>query len=273
MPIPTASTIAEDDQPTSRNVEERGAARAASAGPVRERVLDPGPDERVRSVGAWLLDHWLEWLCLATAGVVMALVPLLDQSQRNAIYSTEQSVVERSSVVAWVLLAIAIPIVLRSISFKSVAASIVCLAAGAREAGLHSSITGYSVLKLPYYYRDEFPLAERAIVATIMLAFVASMVIVTIKVARAAYASGWYRDRWIRRLVAFAVLAPLSKVLDRAPDLLSKRGVELGPITIELFEAAEEVIELFLPVLLLSATIAYARRRRALRAQRLAAAS
>lgn len=196
----------------------------------------------------------MRWVLLIVGLVLVwaAVAPLVFSTPtREWLYETEGSVIERASVVLWILAAACLPILLRGINLAVLAGMGVCLAAAAREGDLHGGLTGLSVLKVRYYGDAAHPIWERALAGLVVVTVVACVVIVVIAVCQRAARSGWWRRTWVQLAVAVAALGVLTKVIDSAPAPIMKAGVELPLKLREMLGSVEEHLELMLPILVI----------------------
>lgn len=125
----------------------------------------------------------------------------------------------------------------------------VCVAAALREADLHLTLTGFSILKVRFYTSDAFGAQEKllalAVVLPIVLALAALIVLLVQRLRRSGAGSPA-----MRLLLATLALLTLSKLADRSPAiLLHSYGIDLSSFVARLMTAFEEGIELLLPVL------------------------
>lgn len=125
----------------------------------------------------------------------------------------------------------------------------VCVAAALREADLHLTLTGFSILKIRFYSSDAFGAQEKllalAVVLPIVLALAALLALLVQRLRRSG-AGG----PAMRLLLATLALLVLSKLADRSPTILLQwYGIDLSSFVARLMTAFEEGIELLLPVL------------------------
>lgn len=209
-----------------------------------------------RPRGRWGLIAGVLFVCVVLAMAVVE--PLwLGTSSREWLYESEQSVIERTSLVLWLVDALALPFLLGGIGLSVISGMVLCLAAAAREADLHGGLTGMSVLKIRYYIEPAHSIGARLLAAAVVLAVVAAFVMVAIHVFRRAAQTGGWRQRWVQVAVGAFVVGVLAKLVDSTPAPLMKAGVEI-PLTLrEMLGALEEHLELLLPMLVIAAVAVY----------------
>ncbi len=125
----------------------------------------------------------------------------------------------------------------------------ICVAAALREADLHLTLTGYSILKIRFYTSGAFGAQEKllalAVVLPIALALAALLALLVMRLRRNGTGGPA-----MRLLLATLVLLMLSKLADRSPALLLQwYEIDLPSFVARLTTAFEEGIELLLPVL------------------------
>lgn len=195
-------------------------------------------------------------------GLLAALPSLLDDPTKLALYGGEGSLAEVASMWAWVLVAVALPVVLHAATGNVVAASAVCLACAAREADWHKLFTGYSILKPKFYLLEQHPISSR-LIAAIVVGFVLTSAVITARALwRGARKDGGLRAPWVWVLLVALVLLVVGKAADRLPEILEPTSMALPEATRRSLRAIEEITELLLPALVLTAAILFARSRR-----------
>ncbi|MDZ4829082.1 MAG: hypothetical protein SGJ09_02655 [Phycisphaerae bacterium] len=192
---------------------------------------------------------------LVTASVV------LDLQTLDWIVSSEASAVEYVSTLLWIVAALTTPFLIGRLSMNTVAASILCLGAAAREADWHNSFTGYSVLKPAFFLRGEYSVAAKLVSGVVIATVVASAVVVGCAGLHRARRAGGLRAPWVQVGIFALCLAAVSKSLDRAHDLLGVIGIRIAAAAQVSMVSVEEGLELFLPALLMVTALLYARDR------------
>lgn len=203
-------------------------------------------------------------LSLIVFTCALAVLPWLLRSEeaRVMLYADESGMFEQLSIVLWLLLTVALPVLIRPFRWTVLAGMVVCLGAAAREADWHKSFTGESVLKFSYYLDGSYPILARLGFAVLVIACIASLVFVGLRLFEAWRARGQARPHWAQLLVVFLVVAVVSKVFDRTPNILAETyGVILPDMLQQMMQACEEGLEMVLPVLLAVAAVAYTRDR------------
>jgi hypothetical protein len=211
-------------------------------------------------------DRWLvRAVALSTVALVVVMVILpfvLDESMRSRLYGDERSPVERTTFWSWIALAVALPVVVRSLSTAVLAGSAVCLAFAAREADWHKLFTGYSVLKPKFYVLPEHPWTTRLVAALVVAVAIVAAWIALRALWRAALGDGGVAAAWVRIGAIVAALAIGTKAVDRLPQIVGSFGIDV-PTGVRLsFKSFEELGEFLLPFLLLAVAILFARLRR-----------
>lgn len=190
-----------------------------------------------------------------TALTVLALV--LPEARTQTLFE-ETGPFEQASPWLWLAFALWIPVVFRKPTRTVAAGMIVAIAAAAREWDWHKAFTDYSVLKLPFYYR-EGTVPERLVAGGVMVLVIASVVVL---IARLVQLKPWKRPItwWAYALVfAFGMLA-FTKVIDRAPAILQDDfGITVGDRLRLVAYAVEEGLEMVLPLFFVAYTVALAR--------------
>ena len=161
----------------------------------------------------------------ATAGAALVATLLaipalaLDQSLFERLFF-EGGPIEIASTWGWIVLALLCLVTLRPLTLASVAGSLLCLAAAAREADWHKSFTGYSVMKLGYYFEGDRAIGARAVAFLAMALVVASTIVVVGAVIKRWREADQRPPKWgIAAGVSFAWLAA-TKVADRFRDVV-----------------------------------------------------
>ncbi|MGP1347048.1 MAG: hypothetical protein ACTS3F_10335 [Phycisphaerales bacterium] len=163
---------------------------------------------------------------------------------------SEGGPIEQQSVVLWIVLALFGLGVFGARSLTGWATAVVALGASAREAGFHTAFTGYSVLKIPFYYRAEHAGMARWVAVGVMVLFIAGAAVLVWRT--------WKRleGHSLRALPSWALIGALglaagvvSKVLDRSVALVEDVfGIEAHERVSVGVHALEESIEMVLPL-------------------------
>jgi len=187
--------------------------------------------------------------CILGVLAALALVPLaLEARTRDRLYAAEGSFVEWASCVAWALLAVAIPVILRRASPSTLAGSVLALACAAREADLHNALTGYSVLKPRFLLDSNFPLGSRLIALAVLSLVALSAYAAGRSVLRHARAAGGVRASWVRWTIGLPVAAIALKGLDRIPTLYRSIFGRFDESLLVSLRSLEENLEFLLPL-------------------------
>jgi hypothetical protein len=175
---------------------------------------------------------------------------------------SEEGPFEIGSVVAWLVAApLAFGLLRRRARLVFVVSLVVVfLACAAREADLHKTFTGRSMLQIGYYHDPAFTIGSRLTAALVMLIFTASVVRIGLAaLGHLKRRSGRMRYWEAATVIIFPVIV-VSKVADRAPVLAR----EFLDLTIEdevrvYVKVFEEGLEAALPILAICAIVSYAR--------------
>lgn len=136
----------------------------------------------------------------------------------------------------------------RSISTKSnLMLSLLLLAFAARECDFHRAFTGTSVLRVSFY-TGEAPLLQKLGAAAIVLP-VAGLVLALAYRARHLLQGVRDAEPAAVTVVTFLVTLALSKLADRAVNVLAEFSVGVPPLAAATILSVEEVLELSLPLM------------------------
>ncbi len=173
---------------------------------------------------------------------------MLGRDTRERSHS-EAGWIEQGSIVLWAALAALVLVRLRPPTVGSIAGAIVCLGGAAREADLHKRFTEYSVLKVGFYLKDEYPLDQRALFGAFFIVLLTSLITLGIAMLQAARGAGKPTPAWLKVGAIGMALLVMSKLMDRAPGMLKDLNGHVlderwsGPLKL-----LEEGYELALPV-------------------------
>ncbi len=122
---------------------------------------------------------------------------------------------------------------------------------GLRELDFDKKFTTMGILKSKFYFSDTVPIGEKIIgfaIVLLLLFLAVALVRLFIQTVR----KNKYKARWVTGIAftAFAMLAA-AKILDGLPRKLADFGFETTPFAAQLFVAAEEVLELGAPLMVL----------------------
>lgn len=172
---------------------------------------------------------------------------------------SEEGPIETLSIVAWLVLAVQFA---RASFRPSIKWPMALLFVGfaAREADLHKAFTTTGMLKLTYYTRSAAPMGEKLIAGTVALLFIALLLYGAYQFFRFLLAQSNWKTAAGRWVLLAGFLFFISKVLDRAPNvLLEEHGVHLTHWVGVYCSTLEEGLELLVPVMLI--WIAYAKKK------------
>ena len=201
-------------------------------------------------------------LVAALAVGTLLLIPALAlEKERFTMLFGEGGPVETASLWGWVALSAMCLLTLRPTSLVSLAGCVLSLAAAAREADWHKSFTGYSVMKIGYYFDAEHGLDARALAFIVMALVIASAVIVVRAIIERWRETEQDPPDWgVVAVIAVGWLAA-TKVADRFRDVVGDlTGIEFSETAKTILSSWEEGGELLLPPLFGTAVWLYVRR-------------
>lgn len=209
--------------------------------------------------GQWVFAASLTLaVVMTTIVIVLAFALPMDQSER---LFAETGPFEEASPWLWIILALSLPLIFRKLTLEVAAGMYLALAGAAREWEWHTAFTtdNYSMLKPPFYYREQFTIPERLIAGVIVLLIAASAVVL---ISRLIQLRAWKRPWpwWVFALgLAFFMLV-FTKAVDRTPGILETDfNIVLGDQLRVLCYAIEEGLEMLLPVFFGAHALALAR--------------
>lgn len=197
---------------------------------------------------------------LSVAYVVFLLLIPVTLSPGSARWMiSEEGPIEILSIVAWLVLG-------AQFALSSFRASIrwpmtlLFLGFGAREADLHKAFTTTGMLKLTYYTRSAAPMGEKLIAGTVALIFIGLLLYGAYQFFRFLLSQSNWKTNTGRWVLLAGFLFFISKVMDRAPNVLrEEHGVYLAHWVGIYCGTLEEGLELLVPVMLI--WVAYAKRK------------
>lgn len=185
------------------------------------------------------------------AGSYIYIQGLSDEAARVAL--SEQGPFEQLSLVFWALLSGYIIWRWWPGSWQSWALAMLPLIALAREAGLHKSTYGVSVLKVSFYEATNIPLLSKLIIGGIVLVLFVSLLYGLYLFCIWLKAGTWRHSSGQFMIVGMGLLVG-TKILDRMNAVLRVDfGVNLPPHFAESVVVFEESLEMALPLVLLAA--------------------
>jgi len=191
-------------------------------------------------------------LCFVVAfGIAVGFGAFLLASSGSAEVFGEGGPFEFVTLCLWLALGAGLVVAVRPLSPAVLAGAYICLCCAAREADWHKSFTGYSVMKVHFYYMPEHPVSHRLIAAVLVIPLIVSLVVLGVALVRRACSSNWRpMPGWMVIAALGAAVLVVTKSLDRVPELsedwISVRFSErLGRVLL----ALEEGYEMLLPVL------------------------
>lgn len=199
----------------------------------------------------WMQARWAASV-LPIAAIVFAVCAwaLLDRAPLHHLMN-EEGPVEQLSWMFWFAAALAFAVLARPEDVLStrVCLVVMLLAFGARELDLHKTLTGKSVLKVSFYF-DKFPLHQKLVALAIVTIVVAALWVLLKRYARRVWRGCREGDTVCTTVLIFVVTLVVSKVLDRAINvLLVDYGVVTPKLTGALIGSLEETLELALPLI------------------------
>ena len=137
---------------------------------------------------------------------------------------------------------------------KRLGMALVAAALAAREEGWHKAFTADSLFKTDYYQMSGVPLAEKAIAAMVAIGLTVTVLWLMVVGGRQLFGQGGWRRPWGWMAMGGVLIAPLLKVIDRAPSILRQRfDVILPEQMATVMKALEEGFEAALPIIFLLA--------------------
>ncbi|NLD70013.1 MAG: hypothetical protein GX644_14510 [Limnobacter sp.] len=200
--------------------------------------------------------RWFLWLLLGTMLVLMLTASLISDASFARLFE-EHGLIEWLSFAIWLAVAAVFArMALRSGGIVAWLAVPVCIAAALREADLHKSLTGYSVLKLGFYSSPDFAAWQKAVAGLVVAATAIALVALVALAVRSALRHGILNPPMLLLILAVGLLV-VTKVFDRAPAvLLEDFGIALSELTRRWLQAFEEGLEALLPIPFLLAFLA-----------------
>jgi hypothetical protein len=161
---------------------------------------------------------------------------------------SEHGIVEMINAVAWLIVALLFArIAWRGRELVAVLSVFPLFAAALREADLHTAFTGYSVLKVSFWFDGRFEPLHKLLAAAVLLPTLVSLGWLAVLLVRRLRMGDLGRPAISMLLLAIGLLV-FSKACDRAPAvLLESYGVDLPAFVRRWTQALEEGIELTLP--------------------------
>ena len=206
---------------------------------------------------AWRI-LWSLLILLGVCAVGLSVFSQLATDQLSNRKFTEGGPIEQVGPLLWLALAALVLWVMRRINAVSLASVYVCIACAAREWDLHNRFTGDSVLKFDYYTSSEHPLAYQLTGAVFVALLALSCATLLWHTWRIWPRGGQPVAPWIWCLCVAGIMLGGTKVLDRAPGILSEdHDIQLGPALSRLFEAWEEGLETIIPLAFAAMVLAY----------------
>lgn len=190
-------------------------------------------------------------LSLLILGPIAAAIVAISVSEATAEHIfREGGPIEEQSMLLWLALAVFCVATLGVRSLAGWAGFVLSLAAAAREADWHLQFTGYSVLKIPFYYRPQYPIEAKLIAGAAVLLIGAATAIILYKLWRRAKNSGRKTlPVWGWTAIAAVAALGVSKVLDRSENVLEESfGIILPELVGTSVWAMEETSEMILPL-------------------------
>jgi hypothetical protein len=134
---------------------------------------------------------------------------------------------------------------------------VVLLLMGMRELDFHSRFTTMGVFKLRFYTSDAVPGTEKLIVATLLLGLGVSFLLAVRREAPTILRAVRERSTVVIGVAWGIALAVLSKAVDGLPRKLAAIHLTAPDWVIELAADAEEILELGIPVMFMTALLCH----------------
>lgn len=200
---------------------------------------------------------------LLLGAVFLAITPWMMSEQEHRHLFSDEGAVEIISTGLWIVLAGLALARLRPLWQMGLAGTALVLACAAREASWHKQFTdGDSVLK-PAFFLDfqDVSIGAKVIAGTAIVVLGWSVVVVCIASYRRAVRDRWLRAGWVQVAAVGLGLLVVTKLIDRAPGILSDWfELEMEYPLRGVLYALEEGLEMLLPVLFAIALFAAPRR-------------
>lgn len=196
----------------------------------------------------WLRPQTARDVALGAAAAAVLMAVLLPTPLVMSVMA-EHGPVEMTTV-AFYLVAAALLMLLRPRTMDtscSIMLSLVLLAFAARELDLHNAFTGTSVLKVSFY-TGQAPLVQKVAAAAIVVP-VAGLMVALARRAGHLLQRARRAEPAAMTVVTFLITLVVSKVADRAVNVLAEYSVDVSPLVAATILSVEEVLELSLPLL------------------------
>jgi hypothetical protein len=196
------------------------------------------------------------YVVIAAAALGLIAVLCLAPAETARRLLAEDGPVESLSAAAWFLGAAGLVLALVKTRWRDAAsAAFILVLAGLRELDMQKRFTTMSITKTKFYLSPAVPLGEKVVVVLVLAAIAA----VVIRFGWRNFPA-WWRGIRAGHAPSLAVLAALatlavSKVLDRLPQVSREFGAPLPEDWSASCHAAEEILELAGPCLLLAAMV------------------
>ncbi len=200
---------------------------------------------------------------LLLMAVFLAITPWMMSEREHRHLFSDEGAVEIISTGLWMVLAGLALVRLRPVWQLGLAGTALALACAAREASWHKEFTNdHTVLRPDFFLENEFGIVPKLIAGTAILILAWSVVVVGVASYQRAVRDGWLRAGWVQVAAVGLGLLVVTKVIDRAPGVITKmRGVDMEYPLRGVLYALEEGFEMVLPLLFAIALFAAPRRR------------
>ncbi|MCL7744089.1 hypothetical protein LV476_03865 [Guyparkeria hydrothermalis] len=167
---------------------------------------------------------------------------------------SEEGWFEDLSAVLWFGLALVILLARPVALVKRIGMAVVAAALAAREEGWHKAFTADSLFKTDYYQMSGVPLVEKVIAGLVAVGLTITLIWLLVAGGRQLFGRGGWRRPWGWVAIAGVGIAPMLKIIDRAPSILRQRFDLVLPEHVgTVMKALEEGFETVLPMLFLLA--------------------
>jgi hypothetical protein len=179
--------------------------------------------------------------------MVLVLATVLSGPAFQLAFS-EHGIVEMINAIAWLAAALVFAgIAWRARERVAVLSVFPLFAAALREADFHSAFTGYSVLKVSFWFDGRFDPWHKLLAAAVLVPTLVSLGWLSVLLVRRLRRGGLGSPAMSMLLLAIGLLV-FSKICDRAPAVLYESNVvDLPMLARKWTQALEEGLELTLP--------------------------
>jgi len=193
-------------------------------------------------------DLRIVWALLAFIVILMIMPLAMSADSLNFTFS-EDGPFEIISPFVWVFAALLVLYRMKPMTPSAWAFFIGFLIFAAREADLHKKFTADGMLKINYYKHAVAPLTEKLIAGAVALTLVIGLLCMGYVILRFLFLKNGWRTRAGFFLIVSVALMVLTKIVDRAPNVLEvDYGIMVEPLLRRIALAYEEGLETITPL-------------------------